>query len=297
MYISFDIYEYMFPRCIRYIYLAALTILNISCIFDDDSDCPVPECAAEISVKDINYDNINKFPLVEVKNKYMPFHSFVRTVYYVLSNTSGKHVRESAVQPASGDSRTYNISLGDIPKGEYVLTVWGNLTGEYPAGILHPDEQEYTDIYTGSRIIRFDGTHRRTELALERTKGLLLLSCSGFPDDVSWIKMSVLGTYRSVDSDFNYTGSVNVEKEMPFQPFTTTMLSPSAKGTSVLRLSFHTDNPATSEPFLKLPDMNLPVSRNKISSVAIDYDVEAGMYEIRMFINEHWEMIHRLYIK
>lgn len=287
----------MFPRYIHYIYLAALSILNISCIFDDDPDCPVPEYAAEISVKDINYDNISKFSHIEVKNKDMPFNSFIRTVCCTLSDMSGRHVREIAVHSASGDSRTYHISFGNIPEGEYVLTVWGNLTEEYPAGTLHPAGREYTDIYTGSRIVRFDDTHRMTELALERTKGLLLLSCSGFPDDVSWIKMSILETYRSVDANFNYTGSVNVEKAMPFQPFTTTLLSPSAKGTSILRLSFHTGNPATCEPFLKLPDINIPVSRNKISSVAIDYDAEAGMYEIRMFINEHWVMIHRLYIK
>lgn len=287
----------MFHRYIRYIYLIALPLLNISCIFDDDSDCPGPEYMAEISVKDINYENISKFSHVEVKNEDMPFHSFAKNIYYVLSNMSGTHVRESAIQPVSGDSRTYSISFGNIPEGEYVLTVWGNLTEEYPAGTLHPDGQEYTDIYTGSRTVRFDETHRTTELALERAKGLLLLSCSGFPDNVSWIKMSVSGAYRSVDADLNYSGSVNVEKTMPFRPFTTTLLSPTEKGTSVLKLSFHTDSPATSEPFLKLQDISLPVSRNEISSVAIDYHDEAGMYEIRMFINGHWEMTHRLYFK
>lgn len=296
VHISFISMSNMFPRYIRYIYLVVLSILTSSCIFDDDSDCPGPEYEVEVSVKDINYDNIHKFPHVEVKNRDMPFQVYAKTIYYVLSDMSGRHVRESAIQSASGDSRTYHISLGDIAEGEYVLTVWGNLTEEYPAGILHPDRQEYTDVYTGSRTVRFDSTHRTTELALERTKGLLLLLCSGFPDDVSWIKMSVSGTYRSVNADLSYAGSVNVEKTMPFQPFTNTLLSPSAKEPSILRLGFYTDNPATSEPFLKLPDINLMVNRNEISSVAIDYYNEAGLYEIRMFINDHWEMIHRLYI-
>lgn len=293
----FDIYESMFQRYIRYIYLVALPILNISCIFDDEPDCPVTDYAAEISVKDINYNNISKFPNVEVKNMDMPFHSFARTIYYALSNMSGSIIRESAVKSVSGGNPTYSISFGDIPEGEYILTVWGNLTEEYPAGVLHPDGLEYTDIYTGSRIVRFDDTHRKTELALERTKGLLLLSCFGFPDNVSWIKMSVSGSYSSVDADIKYAGSVNVEKTMPFQQLTTTLLSPSVSEQSVLKLSFHTDNPATSEPFLKLPDINLPVSRNEISSVAIDYYDESGMYEIRMFINENWVIIHRLFIK
>lgn len=287
----------MSSRYIRYIYLVALSILNNSCVFDDNPDCPVLEYAAEISVKDINYDNIKKFSHVEVKNKDMPFHSFARTIYYVLSDMSGTHVRESAIQSVSGESRTYHISFGDIPEGEYILTVWGNLTEEYPSGTLHPAGKEYTDIYTGSRRVCFDAKHRMTELELERTKGLLLLSCSGFPDDVSWIKMSVSGAYGLVDADFNYTGSVDVEKTMPYRPITTTLLAPSAKGPSVLRLSFHTDNPSTSEPFLKLPDINLSVNRNKISSVAIDYCEEVGMYEIRMFINDQWVIIHRLHIK
>lgn len=287
----------MFTRCGRYISLAVLLLLSISCIFDYESDCPLPEYTAQISVKDINYDNIGEFPLVEVKDKDMPFHSFAETIYYVLSDLSGKHVTESAVLPVSGESRTYTISFGDIPEGEYVLTVWGNLTGEYPAGALHPDGQEYTDIYTGSRTVRFDDSHRMAEIALERTKGLLLLSCTGFPGDVSWIKMSVSGTYRSVDSDFKYDGSVNVEKATPFQPFTTTLLSPSAAGRSALRLSFHAGDSATSAPFLELPDIELPVIRNEISSVAIDYDEEAGKYEIWMLINEKWTIIHSLYIK
>lgn len=286
----------MFPHPIYYICLVALPVLNISCIFDDDQDCPVSEYTAEISVKDINYDNISEFPDVEHKNRDMPFHNFASTVSYTLSDMSGIHVRESALLPASGDNRTYSISFDDIPEGKYVLTVWGNLTGEHPDGTLHPDGLEYTDIYIGSRTVCFDDTHRTTELELKRAKGLLLLSCSGFPDDVSWIKMNVSGASRTVDADFNYAGSVDVEKTIPFQPFTTIMLSPSAKGSSVLRLTFHTDNPATSHPFLKLPDINLPVSRNEISSVAVDYHDEAGMFEIRMFVNDHWEMIHRLYI-
>lgn len=286
----------MFPRYILYIYLVAFSMLNISCIFDDDKDCPVPEYAAEISVKDINYDNISKYPHVEVKNMDMPFKNFARTIYYVLSNMSGIHVRESAIQTVSDNRLTYPIFFGNIPSGEYILTVWGNLTEEYPAGTLHPDGQEYTDIYAGSRIVCFDETHQMTELELERTKGLLFLSCSGFPNDVSWIKMNVSDLCGSADANFNYSGNANVEKTMPFQAFTTTLLSPSAKGPSVLRLSFHTDNPATSEPFLKLPDIDLQICRNEISSVAIDYNDEAGMYEIRMFINDNWVMIHRLYI-
>lgn len=247
-------------------------------------------------MKDINYDNISNFPHVEVKDRNMPFRSFVGTVYYVLSDVSGKHVKESSVLPVGGDGRTYTIPFGDITEGEYVLTVWGNLTGEFSAGALHPDGQEYTDVYAGSCTVCLDDAHRTAELGLERTKGLLLLSCSGFPDDVSWIKMSVSGVCRSVDADFNYAGSVNVEKVMPFQPFTTTLLSPSVSGPTVLRLSFHTDNPAASDPFLILPDIDLSVCRNEISSVAIDYHDEAGMYEVRMFINGHWVTIHRLYI-
>lgn len=287
----------MFQRYIRYISLVALSILNISCIFDDISECPVTEYEAEISVKDINYENIGKFPDVKVNNQDMPFHSFAKTIYYALSNMSGKHIKESTVLYTGGDSPTFHISFRDIPQGEYILTVWGNISENYPAGALHPEGQEYTDIYTCNRTIRFDSEHKTAKLALERTKGLLLLSCSGLPDKIVWIKMNISGTYSSVDADLNYAGNVNVEKTMPFQPVSTTLLSPSANGPSVLRLSFYTDNPATSEPFIKLPDINLYVSRNQISPVAVDYDDEAGMYEIRMFINDRWVMIHRLFIK
>ena len=125
-----------------------------------------------------------------------------------------------------GEGQTYPIILTDIPEGEYILTVWGNMPPEYPAGILHQDTKEHTDMYMTTRTLRLDRSYQTTELSLERTKGLFLLLCSNFPATVTSVGQSINHLYQSVDANFNYTGNTNVEKRVPLQPTISTWLAP-----------------------------------------------------------------------
>ena len=283
---------------IRYMCMAVLPILAGSCIFDDFPDCPASQYVVQISVKDVNYENAKSFPQIEPKDGNMPFYHFVGTIYYVLSDlTTGARIRESAVMAVNGKERTYPIIFNDIPEGEYVLTVWGNVTQEYPAGALHPDNKEHTDVYMASRTLKFDSSYQMTELPLERTKGLLLLFCSTFPTGVTSIKQNVTYLYHSVNEDFHYADSEDVEKHVPFQPLMTTFLAPTSERISGLKLSFYTGDARTEKLFLELPDMEITIKRNEISSVAIDYKETEGVYEIWVFVQEQWTMVHRLDIK
>ncbi|RGN32634.1 hypothetical protein DXB65_17870 [Bacteroides oleiciplenus] len=285
-------------RLIHYLYMVVLLGFTSSCISDDLSDCPTTQYVVQISVKDKNYKNIGSFPQLEPKEENTPFRSFEGTIYYTLSeSTTRARIRESAVMVVNGEDQMYSITFNNIPEGEYILTVWGNMTQEYPVGILHQDNKEHTDIYMTSRKLRFDSSYQTTELSLERTKGLLLLLCSNFPAVVTSLKQNISHLYQSVDANFNYTGTTNVEKRVPLQATVTTFLAPNAEEDSSLKLSFYTDATKSTTPFLELPDINLTIKRNEISAIAIDYKATDGVYEIWMFIQEQWTMIHRLDIK
>lgn len=285
-------------RLIHYLYMVVLLGFTSSCISDDLSDCPTAQYVVQISVKDKNYKNIGSFPQLEPKEENMPFRSFEGTIYYTLSESATRaRIRESAVMAINGEGQMYSITFNNIPEGEYILTVWGNMTQEYPAGILHQDNKEHTDIYMASRKLRFDSSYQTTELSLERTKGLLLLLCSNFPAVVTSLKQNISHLYQSVDANFNYMGPTNVEKRVPLQAAVTTLLAPNVEGGSSLKLSFYTDATKLTTPFLELPDINLTIKRNEISAIAIDYKATDGVYEIWMFIQEQWTMIHRLDIK
>lgn len=285
-------------RFMHSLYMAALLGFTNSCISDDLSDCPSPQYIVQISVKDKNYKNIGEFPQLESKEESAPFQRFEGTIYYTLSeSTTRARVKESSVMTVYGEDQTYPIILTDIPEGEYILTVWGNMTSEYPAGILHQDTKEHTDIYMTTRTLRLDRSYQTTELSLERTKGLFLLLCSNFPATVTSVGQSINHLYQSVDANFNYTGNTNVEKRVPLQPTISTWLAPTSEGPSKVNLIFYTNDTGATAPFPKLPEMDLTMKRNEISAIAIDYKKTDGVCEVWIFVQEQWVMIHRLDIQ
>lgn len=282
-------------RFIHCICMVALPVLAGSCIFDDISECPASQYVVQLSIKDINYKNVAHFPQLKANDEHSSFHHSVGTIYYILSDmVTGKRIKESTLMAVNGEERTYPLTFTDIAEGEYVLTVWGNIMQTHPTGVLHPDNKEYTDVYMASRTFKFDNSYRMTELPLERTKGLLLLFCYNFPTNVTNIKQNITSLHQSVNEGFHYSGSNNVEKQMPFQPLTATFLAPSSNKVSHLKLGFYTGNAETEKLFLELPDMQLTVRRNEISSIAIDYNKTENVYEIWTFIYKQWTMIHRL---
>lgn len=268
-----------------------------SCIHKDFSDCPADKYMVKVSVKDKNYANINSFPQLAAMAEDSPFRVFAVTIYYTLSDAAtGNLVKESAVESVSGNDTAYFITFEDIPEGEYTLTVWSNVTTDYPAGILHQEGKEHTDIYMATRMLKFDYSYQTAEVALERTKGELLLLCKNFPPVVTGIGQSITNVYQKVDANFNYSGSTRVDKKGEFQPALTTLLAPSAEGRSKLKLSFYTDD-AQKSLFLELPEMDLTVKRNEISAIAVDFKEPDGIYEVWTFINGQWTMTHRLDIE
>ena len=210
--------------------------------------------------------------------------------------STGELIRESAVVSTEGEEKEYTLTFPGVPDGDYKLAVWGNLTTDYPAGILHQDGKEHTDIYVTSGDLHFSPDYQTEELTLERTKGKLLLLCSNFPSEITRIEQNVSHVYQSTDAGLNYSGSTQVDKNVPFTSVLETLLAPtSAEGHSKLTLTFYTGGTRASEtPYLKLPVMEMDMRRNEITAVSIDYNTSEGIWEIKMFIRGEWITIHRL---
>ena len=284
-------------RLVHNFCMVVLLILISSCIREDLSDCPSSQYEVKVSVKDKNYANSNSFPQLSPVDENAPFSSFEGTVYYILSDAAtGNKVKESSLSAVGGADQTYTISFNDVPDGDYTLTVWGNMTAEYPAGVLHRDGKEHTDIYMATRMLKLGRDYKTVEVPLERMKGKFLLLCNNFPSTVNRVEQTVSHVYQSVDANKNYSGSTEVDKSMTFQPVLQTFLAPtSQEGVSKLKLSFYSD--AATTPFLDLPEMDLFVKRNEISAFSVDYKSGDGVLEISSFINGEWTVLHRLGIE
>lgn len=285
-------------RLIHNFCMVVLLVIISSCIREDLSGCPPSAYAVRVSVKDKNYSNVDNFSQLVRMPESSPFSSFEGTIYYILTDPStGKTIRESSITPLSGGEQTYSITFGDVPDGEYRLTVWGNVTSDYPIGVLHRDSKEYVDVYVGSATLKFGPNYQPVEIPLERTKGLLLLVCYNFPSAVTSIEQSVNHIYPSVDANLNYMGDTNVLKRVPFQTFITTALSPTSSGTSKVKLRFFADNLDAANPFFELPEMDLAVRRNEVSAISVDYKAADGVWEVQAFIQGEWVTLNRLTIE
>ena len=281
-------------RVIQIFCMVVGIVLASSC----GDECPVEQpYSVRVSVKDKNYLNISQFPQLGSVDENQPFRTYTGTIYYALYDAStGALKRESEIVQINGEDKEYTISFAGIPDGDYKLAVWGNLTTDYPAGILHQDGKEHTDIYVATRVLHFSPEYQTEELTLERTKGKLLLLCSNFPAEISRIEQHVNHVYQSVDADLNYSGSTQVDKSVPFTNMLETLLAPSSvDGHSKLALTFYATYTRVSEsPYLKLPEMEVDMRRNEITAVSIDYNTSEGIWEIKMFIRGEWLTIHRL---
>ena len=286
-------------RLVHNFCMVVLLILISSCIREDLSDCPPSQYEIKVSVKDKNYTNISSFPQLTPMDENAPFSSFEGTVYYILSDAvTGSRVKESSLSAVGGADQTFTISFNDVPDGEYTLTVWGNMTAEYPAGVLHQDGKEHTDIYMATRTFKLDRNYKTDEVPLERMKGKFLLLCTNFPSAVNRVEQTVSQVYQSVDANRNYSGSTQVTKSMAFQPVLQTLLAPtSQEGVSKLKLSFYADATRASDAFLELPEMDLNMKRNEISAISVDFKAPDGVFEIWSFVDGEWTMLHRLGIQ
>lgn len=276
--------------------LAVLTMLNTACIHDDEADCRFG-CTVEILVQDKNYENIGQFPQLAREDENQPFSHFSGTVYYLLTNgKTGQTIRESEVIPTAASGQAYPLVFENLPTGEYNLSVWGNLTSDTPAGILHPNGKEHTDVYTASAKFSITNKDAATQLKLKRAKGRLLIICSNFPDNIVRMHQSLTNIYGQTDAALNYSLPTTVEKDSAPLEASSLLVAPTPSGqTSQLSLSFYTEN--SDAPILTVPDVTLNIARNELSAVTVDYDSVSNLWNIWVYADGEWMLLHHLTIE
>ena len=292
-------------RVILYMLASALLLPFNSCIKEDLEECPV-QFTVKVFVEDKQYINIDDVPQLGKKDESLPFRDFVGTLYYTLKNReTGATTLASSFVPVIESAPYYTININDVPEGMYDLTVWGNVTQDALAGILHREHVELTDLYLGSISVNLKPALQSAEVKLNRAKGNLVVLCNNFPSNITQLEQDVSSVYQAVepvtlltkaeDVPFKYSGEDNVSKKTTVQPLNQFFLAPTVSGkTSKVSLHFYDPNDSSAAGSLRLPDIDVSISRNKISLISVDYKKETQSVEIWTSIDGKWTLIHKL---
>lgn len=301
---------------ILYVLPVAVCLLWSSCI--RDSIPPCPPLQVTLTVKDKNYFNIDdavKLGLMERKAENLPFRDYVSTLYYIVHDAEGKVVAEQKNTLVDNDDQTQLITLPEsLPYGKYTLTVWGNMKSDEPLGEdattaeMEAVGAAANDIYLASATFDYRYGNEEHLLAMERTKGNLLIKAEGIPDNIDFSTKDIQDIYNFVDNGFQYSTLTDIHTELDWQEIrseikseTLMCPSPSYEG-STLSVMFidksaaGTQGRATYYPTLEPQDVNITMGRNEITILKYVYVDEGGSgegdFEIYLRVNDNWELLH-----
>lgn len=301
---------------ILYVLPVAVCLLWSSCI--RDSIPPCPPLQVTLTVKDKNYFNIDdavKLGLMERKAENLPFRDYVSTLYYIVHDAEGKVVAEQKNTLVDNDNQTQLITLPEsLPYGKYTLTVWGNMKSDEPLGEdattaeMEAVGAAANDIYLASATFDYRYGNEEHLLAMERTKGDLLIKAEGIPDNIDFSTKDIQDIYNFVDNGFQYSTLTDIHTELDWQEIrseikseTLMCPSPSYEG-STLSVMFIDKSAAGSQgraayyPTLEPQDINITMGRNEITILKYVYVDEGGSgegdFEIYLRVNDNWELLH-----
>lgn len=301
---------------ILYVLPVAVCLLWSSCI--RDSIPPCPPLQVTLTVKDKNYFNIDdavKLGLMERKAENLPFRDYVSTLYYIVHDAEGKVVAEQKNTLVDNDDQTQLITLPEsLPYGKYTLTVWGNMKSDESLGEdattaeMEAVGAAANDIYLASATFDYRYGNEEHLLAMERTKGDLLIKAEGIPDNIDFSTKDIQDIYNFVDNGFQYSTLTDIHTELDWQEIrseikseTLMCPSPSYEG-STLSVMFidksaaGTQGRATYHPTLEPQDVNITMGRNEITILKYVYVDEGGSgegdFEIYLRVNDNWELLH-----
>ena len=301
---------------ILYVLPVAVCLLWSSCI--RDSIPPCPPLQVTLTVKDKNYFNIDdavKLGLMERKAENLPFRDYVSTLYYIVHDAEGKVVAEQKNTLVDNDDQTQLVTLPEsLPYGKYTLTVWGNMKSDEPLGEdattaeMEAVGAAANDIYLASATFDYRYGNEEHLLAMERTKGDLLIKAEGIPDNIDFSTKDIQDIYNFVDNGFQYSTLTDIHTELEWQEIrseikseTLMCPSPSYEG-STLSVMFidksaaGTQGRATYHPTLEPQDVNITMGRNEITILKYVYVDEGGSgegdFEIYLRVNDNWELLH-----
>lgn len=302
------------------VFLGLVMALGLgACVREKLPDCPPMQVT--LTVKDKNYFNIDdavKLGLAERKADDLPFRDYIHTLYYVVHDAEGRVVAEQKNTEVTGDAQTQVVSLPvELPYGTYTVTVWGNMKSEEPLGDnptsaeLEETGAAFNDVYLASGTFHYAYGKENHELALERTKGNLLIKAEGIPDNIDFSTKNVEDVFESVDAFFSYSGLTDIYTELEWevrneiQSQTLMCPSPSYEGTT-LGVSFIDRSAVAAQqagsravatrPVLEPEDVHITMGRNEITILKYVYDTAEDGFNIFLRVNDRWEQIHSMVV-
>lgn len=281
------------------LFLLALPLLMVSCVKQGAIECP----SLQITVQDKNYDNIREIEGLSPVSGELPLISYVNPLSMAWLKTGAANPQIQAIS-VSSDEKTHAIPSTFFAKGKYDFAVSGNyvfenevtLSTDSPI-ILHPDGGEGGDVYLQNDRFTIPLASDRT-IPLQRTKGKLLLQFVDFPVEITAVQATVRGIYGQVNPYFQYSGSSTATKSfIPGQPDTGNyygmMLAPTdASVDSFVDLTL-LDNAGNATLISNIP---ITISRNHLTLLQQRYLPDEQAWEISLWVNGAWEVVHNLAI-
>ncbi len=286
---------------------------------------PCPPLSVTLTVKDKNYFNVDdaeQYGLMARVDENLPFRDYVATLYYVLRDAeTGNIIVEQKNHEVGNDELTQQITFDEtLPYGTYTLTVWGNMKSDVPLGDdttnaeLEATDAANNDVYLGMLTIDYNYTQEQHTLALERTKGQLLIQAEGLPEHIDFSVKDITSVYSIINNRFEYSNPIDVRTRTDWETaggiVTHTLLGPS-EGTNASQLSVYflnkeevTGQESASEQDTQseqtdrtiVPeDVNITLRRNELTVLRYVYDSQEGM-KILILVNGQWEYIHDMEI-
>lgn len=310
----------MMKRQIAYLLLPLLLwgVSLTSCIRDEIAECP--PLRITVAVKDKNYFNVDDVAakgLIEKKDENLPFREYVSTLYYIVHDEAGNVVAEQPNREVTGDAKEAVIELpSDLPYGKYRVTVWGNMKSERPLGddpttaeLEHSDAAN-NDVYLADAEVEYGLGSEHHTVALERTKGRLVIKAEGLPDYIDFSEKTVTDVYSVITSGFDYDRLTNLASRTVWPQknhiTTHTLMCPSKEfEKSTLDVAFH-DADAIEEAGMRSggraayrslypEDIKITMGRNELTVVRYVYEPEGGDgdgFDIYILVNDSWEKVY-----
>lgn len=276
-------------------YFLMLSTLSSSCIKDGDEECVVSH-TVNIKIKDKNYFNVSSFPEVAPVDEQLPFRCFSSNIYYLLRNTdTGQTTYESTIMEITDNNISHSLQLTNIPKGNYELSVWGNLTTGVSPGTLHADGKEYTDLFVANSSLKIGLCPSSHTLSMERTKGKLFILCTNFPENYTRLQANIKHINQTSDEHLVYKGDTEVTIDQPLKNINEILLAPTpTEGSTLIYISFHTPESRSAVLPLIIPETKITMSRNKLTAVRVDYNNLNQTWDISVYADGRWTLIHHL---
>lgn len=293
-----------------------MTVMLIGCVRDSLPECP--PLKVTLTVKDKNYFNIDdavKLGYLERKAEDLPFRDYVGTLYYVVHDADGQVVAEQKNFEVDNEEQVQTITLPvSLPYGAYTVTVWGNMKSETPLGedATTAEMEEVgaatNDIYLASATFDYQYGNEEHTLALERTKGNLLIRAEGIPDNIDFSTKDIEDIFGWVDNSFNYSSPTDIHTELEWAVqnniITETLMcpSPSYEG-STLSVSFIDKSAVQTQgraaalaPTLEPQDVHITMGRNEITILKYVYKGNDD-FDVFVRVNDNWEDIHGMEVE